>query len=215
MASQCCVCAKKIGLFGSCFPFVEECSDQVLCDDCHAMLMRLRTTGDLEEYTQMQAYFCAYLSDEKTPDAVKGYFARIDQEKAAKHKAMQEKQEAERQYNRNLMDMMLTTGPNFEGYRVAKYLDIVCEEVLFKNGFLNRLSAGFEDLGGTLTLKETELSGSSELISRARAYVTDKFRRKAAALGANAVLAVEYESSFGSDIVRVAIFGTAVVIEKL
>ena len=34
-------------------------------------------------------------------------------------------------------------------------------------------------------------------------------------LGANAVLGVEFESSIGSDIVRIAIFGTAVIVEKL
>ena len=41
------------------------------------------------------------------------------------------------------------------------------------------------------------------------------FEKKAAQIGANAVLGVEFESSIGSDIVRVAIFGAAVIIEKI
>lgn len=80
---------------------------------------------------------------------------------------------------------------------------------------MNRLNAGFEDLGNAFSFKETEMSGSSGLIARARSYVKDKFRQKAAQMGANAVLGVEFESSIGADIVRVAIFGTAVVISPI
>ena len=80
---------------------------------------------------------------------------------------------------------------------------------------INEISAGFEDLGNILTFKETEMSGAGELISRARAHVKEKFRHRAAAIGANAVLGVEFESSIGADIVRVAIFGTAVIIEPI
>ena len=72
-----------------------------------------------------------------------------------------------------------------------------------------------EDVGNMLSFKETEMTGANELISSARKYVLDKFKMKAAKMGANAVLGVEFESSFGSDVVRVAIFGTAVTITKL
>ena len=59
------------------------------------------------------------------------------------------------------------------------------------------------------------MSGSTELIANARAYVMEKFKTKAIALGANAILGMDFESSIGGDIVRVAIFGTAVCIEKI
>ena len=110
--------------------------------------------------------------------------------------------------------MILTTGSFFDGYHVEKYIDVICEEVVFKNSFKNRISAGLDDIGNMFTFQETEMSGSSALIARAREYVKEKFRHKAAMMGANGVLGIEFESSIGADIVRVAVFGTAVVIKK-
>ena len=59
-----------------------------------------------------------------------------------------------------------------------------------------------------------EMTGTADLITRAREHVLAKFRYKAAELGANAVLGIDIETSFGSDIARVAVNGTAVVIRK-
>jgi len=123
--------------------------------------------------------------------------------------------EAQEQKRRDFENMILTTGSNFEGYRVVSYVDLVCEEVIFKNSFADRFDAALENFSAGFTLRETELSGSSSLIANARAYVTEKFRKHVASIGANAALGVEYESSWGDKIVRVAIFGTAVRIQKI
>lgn len=123
------------------------------------------------------------------------------------------KREADRDHN--FRNMLLTTGSNFEGYRVVSYVDLVCEEVVFKNSLSSRFGAAIENLSAGFTFEDVELSGSSMLIAKARAYVTEKFRKHVADLGANAALGVEYESSYGESVVRVAIFGTAVQIEKL
>ena len=112
------------------------------------------------------------------------------------------------------MNLLLTTGSSFDGYTVDKYIDVICEEVVFKNSFLNQISAELEDLGSAFSFKEKELTGSSELIKKAREYVMKKFRRSAAELGANAILGVDFENSFGDKIVRVSVSGTAVVISK-
>lgn len=131
-----------------------------------------------------------------------------------KDKIETQKREKE-EISKNYANLMLTTGTNFDGYMVKDYIDILCEEVVFKNSFWKRLDATFEDLGNAFTFKDTELSGANKLISNAREYVVEKFKQKAAQLGANAVLGVEFESSFGSDIVRVSVSGTAVRIEKI
>lgn len=131
-----------------------------------------------------------------------------------KDKIETQKREKE-EISKNYANLMLTTGTNFDGYIVKNYIDILCEEVVFKNSFWKRLDATFEDLGNAFTFKDTELSGANKLISNAREYVVEKFKHKAAQLGANAVLGVEFESSFGSDIVRVSVSGTAVRIEKI
>ena len=46
----------------------------------------------------------------------------------------------------------------YYGYMVKDYIDVLCEEVVFKNSFWKRLDATFEDLGNAFTFKDTELS---------------------------------------------------------
>ena len=53
-----------------------------------------------------------------------------------------------------------------------------------------------------------------ELIDRAKKYVMKKFRAQAVEIGANAVLGVDFETTFGSDIVKISLNGTAVVVDK-
>ena len=128
-----------------------------------------------------------------------------------------EKEEKSRQkieFEEKIINLPMTTTNNFEGYKIVKYIKVVSEEIIFKNSFWKRLDAGLEDLGNAFSFKQTEMSGASELIANAREYALEKFKRKVAKLGANAVVGVEFESSFGSDVVRVAIFGTAVIISE-
>ena len=128
-----------------------------------------------------------------------------------------EKEDIDRQkveFQEKVSNMPMTTTPNFEGYKIIKYIEVISEEIIFKNSFWKQLTAGLEDLGNAFSFKQTEMTGASDLISNAREYVLEKFKKKAARLGANAIVGVEFESSFGSDVVRVAIFGTAVIISE-
>lgn len=219
MANQCCVCKCKLGFFDSAYKIVEDCDDYLLCEYCYEEMQGIKDAPSVEYYQKKRSHFNRLTQDPVTPRSIIAQFDAIDiawkSKEAMRLEKVRAKEEKEKRFSENVAAMMLTTGNDFDGYRITKYVDVICEEVIFKNSFMNRLSAGFEDLGNALSFKETEMSGSSELIARARSYVKDKFRKKAAQIGANAVLGVEFESSIGSDIVRVAIFGTAVIIEKI
>ena len=219
MANQCCVCNKKLSIFDGGETIVSGLEEYKLCFDCNTYRRRLRYAVTETEYLQCEAHFENLRNNPKTPYPIKEYFNKIHEawlERIGKaEKVKTEKEQHEAEIKNNLNNMKLTTGSHFEGYHVVKYLDVLCEEVVFKNSFMNRLSAGFEDIGNALSFQETEMSGSGELIGRARAYVKEKFRHSAAEMGANAVLGIEFESSIGADIVRVAMFGTAVIIKPL
>ena len=64
---------------------------------------------------------------------------------------------------------------------------------------------------------DTELSGTSVAILKAKEYVKDKLRAKAASIGANAVVGIDFETSIGasSTNIRGSINGTAVIVKKL
>ena len=204
MAKTCCACNASISFFDLDWEIDKLYPEYVLCSDCNKKLKALETASE-EEYHRIAPIFKELLINPAIPLAVK--------EKIPLH--LEEKQEILINTEFDTNKIILTTSSHFDGYRVTKYIDIICEEVVFKNSFINRLSAGFEDLGNRLTFSETELSGSSDLIARARIYVKDKFIHKLVSIGANAALGIDFESSIGSEIVRVAIFGPAVHIEKI
>lgn len=217
MATYCNACNKKLGFLDASYQILESAPECVFCDDCHTKYGALmRTSG--ASYQSNYDHFRKMLEDPKTPAPVKEYFFALNEKAKVRNVSAAERQarkeEEERAYRENLKGMMLTTGSTFEGYTVTKYIDVICEEVIFKNSFTNQITAAIENFVDSFSFRETELSGSGELISRARAYVKEKFCRKVASLGANAALGIEFESSIGADIVRVSISGTAVIIEK-
>lgn len=110
--------------------------------------------------------------------------------------------------------MLLTTGSYFDGYRVKKYLDVFSKEVVYKNGLGKSLGAAVTNIIDSFTFKDYELTGSSELISNAKNYVFSQFIQEAEAKGANAILGIDFETSFGDSLFRLAISGTAVIVEK-
>ncbi len=137
---------------------------------------------------------------------------RIREEEKRREEIAEE--ERKRIFDVKVNNLLLTTSSFFDGYTVDKYIDTICEEIIFKNSFLMQIVADFKDLGNAFSFKEREFTGSSDLIKRAREYVMKKFRRSAAELGANAILGVDFENSFGDKIVRVSVSGTAVIISK-
>ena len=184
---KCCLCNQQIMNLANSFPIVENLRSYVLCEDCKAYLDWMRTSERKEDLDAAFAFFKPIFDNKQIPSTVKDELVRI---RFSKEIAEEEKRQIQEQ-NSNAYSMIFTTGSYFDGYHVDKYIDVICEEVIFKNSFMNRLSAGFEDLGNAFSFRETEMSGSSSLIARARSYVKDKFRQKAAQLGANAVLGVE------------------------
>lgn len=180
-----------------------------LCDECRKIHSGI-SQGNAEVINKVLSpdFFSNSTTSAKTmfSNAVKRY--NLNKE------TIETREKEKIQIQKNYDELMLTTGVNFDGYMVEKYIDVFCEEVVFKNSFWKRLDASFEDLTNVFSFRDTELSGVNKLISNAREYVLEKFKEKAARLGANAVLGVEFESSLGSDIVRVSVSGTAVKIKK-
>ena len=110
--------------------------------------------------------------------------------------------------------MLLTTGTNFEGYRVKEYLKVLTKEVIFKNGLGKSFSAAVTNLIDSFTFSDYELTGSTELINNAKQHIFNQFIKEAEDKGANAILGIDFETSFGDSLFRLSISGTAVIVEK-
>ena len=112
-------------------------------------------------------------------------------------------------------DIILTTGNGFDGYRIKHYLGIISKEIVFRSGFVKTLDATVTDIVGSFSFKDIELSGSTELIANAKSYLIAKFEEEVRKRGGNAALGIDFESSFGTGLARVAMSGTPVIIEEV
>ncbi|WP_459129719.1 heavy metal-binding domain-containing protein [Guggenheimella bovis] len=83
--------------------------------------------------------------------------------------------------------MIITTGPNVDGYEVSQYLDIVFGEVITGVNFLKDLGASFRNIfGGRSEGYESELL-------EARTQALEEMKARAQKLGADAVIAVDID----------------------
>lgn len=106
--------------------------------------------------------------------------------------------------------MIITTGPTVEGKRVTAYHGIVAGDAILGANVFKDVFAGIRDIvGGRLAAYEKELK-------QAKAIALQEIEAAAAALGANAIIAVDldYETVGQSgSMLMVSVSGTAVTVE--
>lgn len=205
---KCFVCGGAVS--GEGIQLLKNYPQYAMCGECFDLLQQLPRCTSESKYNEIDERFSKVVRNAEIPKELRDIFREADD---AYWNYKESVSSYEDNYAQALENLMLTTGSSFDGYKVVKYLDIISCEIVFKNSFLNTLSAGFEDFFRALSFKEKEMSGVTELIERAKGYVMSKFREKAIAKGANAVLGIDFETSFGSDIVKISVNGTAVVVD--
>ena len=106
--------------------------------------------------------------------------------------------------------MIVTTTPSIEGKIITDYKGIVVGEVISGVDFIKDFSAGLSNFfGGRAQSYETELI-------QAREDAMEEMRRRAAQLGANAVVGVDIDYEVlgsGNNMLMVTVSGTAVCIQ--
>ena len=103
-----------------------------------------------------------------------------------------------------------TTTNSIDGCHVEKYLGVISREIVFRNGLFSAIGAKVTNLVNSFNFRDVELKGSTELISNAKRYLMDEFEKEAQRRGANAILGIDFETSFGAELIKVSINGTSV-----
>ncbi|MCL2287632.1 MAG: heavy metal-binding domain-containing protein [Candidatus Bathyarchaeota archaeon] len=104
---------------------------------------------------------------------------------------------------------LVVTTPIIAGYKIKKVLGVVTGFTLRTRGILGQFMGGIESMvGGEVTAYSSE-------IEKARWEAIDRIKARATALGANAIIGLDVETSgIGqSSIVLFSATGTAVIIE--
>ena len=107
-------------------------------------------------------------------------------------------------------NILVTTANNLEGYRITKQLGVI-------RGLTVRSRSIFGTIAGQLqSLAGGELSIYLELCEKARNEAYNHMLEHAAAVGANAIVAMRYDANeVDNHITEVLAYGTAVFVERV
>ncbi len=108
-----------------------------------------------------------------------------------------------------LTPQMVTTGFDFAGYRISRYLGVVRGITVRSRSVLGNMVGGIQAVfGGNITVY-------TELCEHARSEAFDLMLQHAQQIGANAIIGVRYDANDVMEgITEVLAYGTAVVVEK-
>lgn len=105
--------------------------------------------------------------------------------------------------------MLVVTTENIVGYKVKEVKGQVFGLIVRSRGLGGNIIAGLRSIVGG------EIHEYTEMLEDARKQAIDRLVKNAAAMGANAVVMMRFDSSeIGQNMSEVLAFGTAVVIEK-
>ena len=108
--------------------------------------------------------------------------------------------------------MILTTASSVDGYRIIKQCGIVYGETVFRHGVIASLGAKVLNTIDSFKVWSREVAGSMNLIDRAREYAYSKMIDEAKRRGANAIIAIDSDNTFGENLMYLQLYGTAVVV---
>ncbi len=104
--------------------------------------------------------------------------------------------------------MLISTMNDVPGYRVTRVLGEYFGPTVRSRNAFSQLGAGFKSLAGG------ELKGMTKNLHTSREEVIERMVEEATAKGANAVLAMRFDTSeMGGNWTELCAYGTAVVIE--
>lgn len=105
---------------------------------------------------------------------------------------------------------MVTTGFEFAGYKIERYLGVVRGLTVRSRSVIGNIGAGFQTLvGGKITIYV-------ELCENAREEAFNLLLQHAAQVGANALIGVRYDANEVADgVTEVLAYGTAVVLKPV
>lgn len=105
--------------------------------------------------------------------------------------------------------MLITSGFNFEGERITKYLGFTSAEVVLGMGIFRGISSDFANFFGA----ESQALGTK--LAEAKAAAFQRLRRQVVDMGGNAIIGTDLDyTMFGTSLVGVIASGTAVVLAR-
>lgn len=149
MDQICAKCGKKIGAFSN--DYITLSYERILCNVCaepiKSNLFKIFEQKDIGEFEELKSAIlneCTKNYDELIINDIR---KRIDSVFEKLNNESNELQKQEQTKNR-IENHMLTTGYDFNGYKIKKYMGVISGQVVLGTGFLSEFTASFADFFG-------------------------------------------------------------------
>lgn len=209
MAQICEQCGKKVGMLSN-YP-MDLSDDKILCFACaepiQSKMENLRYKKSKVEFDLLKTEIlekCHELYKDSIIQEIENKIERIYKNTVIEET---EKQGAKKRFIENYM---LTTGYDFTGYKITKYVGVISGQVVLGTGFLSEFSAAFADFFGEASEK------FADKLETAKNAAVEKLIIKSAEKGGNAIIGVDFDYiTFHGNMIGVVANGTSVVIEEI
>jgi Uncharacterized conserved protein len=191
---DCAVCKKEDGFFEEHRQMINRPGYEkyVLCQDCYDKAVRIKdgkhSAADVE-------HFNTHFSSGTVEQPVVNILQSIIKGTATKPEPKQE--------------IMVSSGYSFDGYQIAAYMDFIEYQTAMGMGHFKTWDTSLAMLTGS------EATDFQEKISKANQAVILGLKKRASAVGANAIIGLTLRHAmFAANLVGIVATGTAVKIEK-
>ena len=164
-----------------------------------------------------QAFCEPTILEENAEKAVQLFYQKLNEEKQEQERIIQLIQGENAKKERAISQMLVTTGFNFEGYRIVKYAECISSDCTISIDY----SSSVSDSNVRVML--------ADLMPRARRNTLEEIKETAYNLGCNAIIGINFDhltltpqgdnyfdsSSKRPHVVCVTANGTAVVVERV
>lgn len=205
----CCICGKKQSGWYTDYPLSKEHYEQRLCVECGRQYQKILDAKSLKEVSAEMEYINNKLQENQTERIVSDYLSALFSEEN-EEKAMSEiNEEIQAKREEKKKELVISSGYNFEEYKITKYCDFITAQTVFGMGMFKAMAASIANMTGD------ESTALNSKIDEAKSVAMEELKKKAVDKGANAIIGVDIDFSMFSDtMIVVSANGTAVVIEK-
>ena len=214
MARTCLKCGDKIGVFSS--EHIKIGDSLVLCFKCSDPIKDdiydLYYANSEEEFLLKKNKIISKCKKLFDASIVKEIEKGIDSEIYKNMKSVfdiKNPEENEKKIETKINNYMMTTGYEFSGYKIIKYLGVISGQVVLGTGFISDVTASFADFFGE---KSNRFADKLEEAKNAAVF---KMIEESEKREGNGIIGVDFDYIvFSRDMIGVVANGTSVVIEK-
>lgn len=221
MAKICCLCGKKIGVFEVENTYTQNQTEIIACEKCATHINFLIEISNgipiKKEYIEeAKSYISKILQENQNllSSENKTFFINLLSEADKGIKNVQENEEKkinqQKEKEHRINSLMATTGYDFQGYKIIKYIDIISCEYVLGTGFFSEFSASFSDTFGTSS------NAFSNKIATAKRKVLKRMKSETVEVRGNALIGIDFDIlTFNNNMIAVSGNGTAVCVEPI